>query len=265
MIASAFYHCRGIGPRRLAALKSAGIRTWHDVLKRPDAVSRSLRDVLLCECRELVEALERDCIDTFVRRFHTKDQWRILHQYLDRATFFDIETTGLHRDDTITVIVAWHQDRLHTFVEHENLDDFLDLLEEVELLVSFNGSMFDVPRVLGTFHIPELPCPHLDLRWIARHRNLSGGLKSITRRLGISRPRDLDDVDGAQAVQWWWAWKLGGDERARVDLIRYCAADVLLLLPLAEHLAKRSLWKLDELWQKLANIPPSLQTEQRLL
>ena len=40
-------------------------------------------------------------------------------------------TSGLEMDSLITVIACWHQGRLHTFVEHENLDDFLDLLDDI--------------------------------------------------------------------------------------------------------------------------------------
>ncbi len=265
MITSAFYHCRGIGRRRLELLESTGIRSWHDVVNTPDQVPPTLRNSLVRECQEMLEALEQDAIETFVRRFDTRDKWRILHHYLDRTSFFDIETTGLNIDDTITVIVCWHRGRFYTFVEHENLDDFLDLLEDVELLASFNGSMFDVPRVLSTFHISELPCPHLDLRWIARQQNLTGGLKRITQRLGIHRPGDLTDVDGAQAVQWWWAWRLSGDEKARADLIRYCAADVALLLPLAEHVTGRQHWELEELWRQLPPDSPIPADRSRLL
>ncbi len=253
MITSAFHHCRGIGPARLTKLMAAGVHSWHDAVGNPDALPASLRKSLIDECRRLIAEFEQDRIDTFVRCFHPKDKWRILHHYLDRASFFDIETTGLSFEDTITVIVCWHRGELHSFVEHENLDEFLELLDDVDLLVSFNGNMFDVPRVLDAFHIPELPCPHLDLRWIAHHQQLRGSLKSLTCRLGIERPHDLRDVDGAQAVHWWWSWKLGGDEQARADLLRYCAADVLLMLPLAEQLSQRSHFDTENLWSQLAD------------
>ena len=126
--------------------------------------------------------------------------------------------------------------QLQTFVEHENLDDFLALLEGVSLLVSFNGSTFDVPRVLNAFHIPALGCGHLDLRWSCYHQGYTGGLKEITRQMDIHRPADLQDADGQLAVQLWHAWQMHQDPVARDQLIRYCAADVLLLVVLAERL-----------------------------
>ena len=154
-------------------------------------------------------------------------------------------------DAHITVIVCWHGGKLHTFVEHENLDDFLDLLDEVKLLASFNGSSFDVPRILASFHIPELPCPHLDLRWPFYHRGLIGSLKDIAREAGVSRPVDLADADGMLAVQLWDCWAMQQNRAARDQLLRYCAADVLMLVELARQFAGHSPTTSVELWKHL--------------
>lgn len=238
MITEALQHCAGIGPVRLARLHKDGIRSWRDILLAADRLPAAFRQTLLDEARSALAALEGDDIRYFVDRFRPCDKWRILAQYRDQTSFFDIETTGLEIDATISVIVCWHRGQLHTFVEHENLDDFLDLLDDCRLLASFNGSTFDVPRVLDAFHIPKLPCPHLDLRWPSYHRGWPGSLKQITRQLGISRPADLNYADGEMAVQWWYAWLRGKNPAARQQLIRYCAADVLMLVLLSEHLAQ---------------------------
>lgn len=255
MIEGALHHFRGIGPVRLAQLREAGIQTWHDVLRQPETLSPGLRDEVVAEASRCVAALEADDIAYFVRRLFPHDRWRILNRYVDRCSFFDIETTGLEYDDTITMIVCWHKDRLHTFIEHENLDDFLDLLEDVDLLVSFNGSTFDVPRVLDGFHIPELPCPHFDLRWPCYHKNLSGGLKQVTSDLGIERPNDLHDVDGSLAVVLWNRWIQHKDEVARQQLIRYCGADVMLLKPLSQIIGGRDACIADDFWEHLPTSP----------
>lgn len=253
MINQALQHCSGIGPVRLAKLHSAGVQTWQDALQYPQRIPASCRQAMIEESRRCLTALENKDIQYFINRFTPQDKWRILANYLEGATYFDIETLGLSSADPITVIAAWHQGQFHIFVEHENLDDFLECLDQVKLLVSFNGSTFDVPRVLDTFHIPDLPCPHLDLRWTTYHRGLAGGLKEIASRLGIDRPADLRDVSGEQAVLLWQAWKAEQDQAAREHLIRYCAADVLLLHMVAQRLVGQV--DLDEngLW---AALPP---------
>lgn len=257
VITQAFQHCRGLGPIRLSQLTEAGVRSWHDALQHPHLIPSGLRAAVTAECKRCLQALTENNIQYFVDSFATQDKWRILTRYVDRCSYFDIETTGLEYDDTITVIACWHRDRLHTFVEHENLDDFLDLLDEVELLVSFNGSTFDVPRVLDGFHIPKLPCPHLDLRWPCYHKELNGGLKQVTSHLGLQRPDDLHDADGSLAVRLWSSWIHQKNTAARDQLVRYCAADVLLMVPLAEHLAGNPMTPLEQLWKSLpaANLP----------
>ncbi|MEQ9407613.1 MAG: ribonuclease H-like domain-containing protein [Fuerstiella sp.] len=251
MITEALLHCRGVGPIRLGQLQAVGVRNWRDAVTAPERLPPGLRAGVVEEADRCLRALAENNIRYFVDSFFPQDRWRILSQYVDRATFFDIETTGLEYDDTITVIVCWHRDQLRSFVEHENLDDFLDVLDEAELLVSFNGSTFDVPRVLDGFHIPDLPCPHLDLRWPCWHRQLCGGLKDVSQKLGVHRPADLQDADGDLAVRLWWQWQHQQNQAARSQLIRYCAADVLLLRPVAEHLAGRNPVTADDLWQHL--------------
>ena len=258
VITEALQHCRGVGPIRLAQLRNAGLRTWHDVVTAPELVPVSLRNHVLEESLRSLQALQEDNIRYFIDHLSPQDKWRVLAQYLDRSSFFDIETTGLGYDDTITVIVCWHRNQLHTFVEHENLDDFLDLLDEMDLLVSFNGSSFDVPRLLDGFHIPDLPCPHLDLRWPCHYQGLSGGLKQVTSQLGIDRPADLRDADGELAVRLWSMWLHQQDATARDQLIRYCAADVLLLRPLAERLAGSPMNSVDQLWNDLPTAAPAV-------
>ncbi|MCR9197459.1 MAG: ribonuclease H-like domain-containing protein [Planctomycetaceae bacterium] len=268
MIEGAMHHFRGIGPVRLGQLHEAGIRTWQDVLQQQASISETLRAEVVQEAERCLEALEQDDIPFFVERLFPHDRWRILNRYIDRCSFFDIETTGLEYDDTITMVVCWHKDRLHTFIEHENLDDFLDLLDDVDLLVSFNGSTFDVPRVLDGFHIPELPCPHFDLRWPCYHKNLSGGLKQVTARLGIDRPDDLQDVDGSLAVVLWNRWLQQRDEAARQQLIRYCGADVMLLKPLSQVIGGHRIQLAEDFWDQLpasveAPAAPSLDDRRR--
>ncbi len=257
MITQALQHCRGLGPIRLNQLSDAGVRSWHDALQMPHLIPLGLRTAVTAECERCLQALTENNIRYFVEKFATQDKWRILTQYVDRCSYFDIETTGLEYDDTITVIACWHKGQLHTFVEHENLDDFLDLLDDIDLLVSFNGSTFDVPRVLAGFHIPELPCPHIDLRWPCYHRELNGGLKHVTSSLGLHRPDDLQDADGSLAVRLWSSWIHQKNSADRDQLLRYCAADVLLMVPLAEYLAGVQMTSLEQLWKSLpvADVP----------
>ncbi len=257
MITAALQQCVGIGPARLARLHEAGVRTWADCLDHPERIPENWRKGLIAESRRCLAALETEDARYFLDHFTPRDKWRVLHHFFGETTFFDIETEGLEHGAPITVIVCWHQGELHTFVEHENLDNFLALLDEVVLQASFNGSSFDVPPVLDAFHIPSLPCAQLDLRWPCHHQGYVGGLKEITHRMEISRPEDLLAADGQLAVQLWHTWRCHHNRAAREQLIRYCASDVLLLVALAERLTGREAMPNDVLWSKLPDAPKS--------
>jgi len=230
-IEQTFLHCPGIGPVTDARIKERGYGDWQTVLRRPEGLPLGSRNssTLLATLARSREALARDDIQYFVDHFSVKEHWRVLAAYFDRLSYFDIETSGLSYDAYVTCIVCYHRGSLWRFVQGENLDDFLALLEEVDLLVSFNGASFDVPQLLRTWHIPQFPCPHIDLRWQCYHDQLRGGLKQVEQTLGISRPADLQGVDGAEAVWLWYRWHHHGDKAAREKLLRYCGADVLAL------------------------------------
>lgn len=263
MITEALRHCPGIGPVRLKQLHALGVRSWHDVLEHAGRIPFGFRAGLVEECDRCLKALEAGDIRYLVGRLAPTDKWRILSHLLEETTYFDIETMGLEYDAPITVIACWHRGQLHHFVENENLDEFLTLLDDVTLLTSFNGSSFDVPRVLDGFHIPELPCPHLDLRWLCYHQGLRGSLKRIAADVGITRPADLNDADGALAVVLWHAWSGKGDRSARDLLLRYCGADVLMLVMLAEQLVGRDDLCHEEVWTHLHPIEMVTQPEAR--
>lgn len=243
---------------RLAQLHEAGVRSWSDIVSSGEQLPIGRCGSLVEECQRCLDALSAKDVRYFVDRFAPLDKWRIVAEFLDETSFFDIETMGLEHNSPITVIACWHRGELSTFVEHENLDDFLHLLDDVTLLASFNGGSFDVPRVLDTFHIPALPCPHLDLRWPCYHKGFKGSLKSITSRLGFARPVDLQDADGELAIHLWNRWTLDRDHAARELLLRYCASDVVLLMMLAHRLAERDVTSPAAWWRHL---PSPARTE----
>ena len=229
----------GIGPTRAKALRREGCECWLDVLNARHSfgvVDRYVWGDVRAAAETALRALEADDAAYFTERLPARERWRVLARWFDRASFFDIETSGLEIDSIVTLVCCWHGGEPLRFLANENLDDFLDLLDDVKLLVSFNGSGFDVPRVLGRFHIPELPCAHVDLRWLCHHAGWRGGLKNIERGLGLNRPADLEGLGGAEAVWLWQAWAERQDEQARRTLERYCSADTAMLNLLAGRL-----------------------------
>ncbi len=242
MIQGCFRHVPGIGPRTASLLNESGIVTWDDCISNEESIpfNGKRRKKLVENIHKSIQSHESGDIGFFTSSFPTSEQWRILASYLHSATFIDVETTGLSWHYChASVISAYHRGKLYSFVYGENLDDFLDIAEESELLVTFNGNSFDIPFIERTFNIPSLGCPHVDLRWIAWHRGYRGGLKSIEKEMGILRPPQIDGIDGFEAVDLYYRWQQG-DAASRNLLVKYCEADVIATYLVAERVLNAS-------------------------
>ncbi len=238
IVAEALGHLPHIGAVRAARLATAGSAAWPELLAAADplCLGTARWTAVRTAAATSLAALRADDTLTLARLLRARDHWRLLSRWFDEASFFDIETSGLECGSEVTVVTCLHAGRLYHFVRGENLDDFLPLLEEMRLLVSFNGAGFDVPRILDLYHIPALPCAHVDLRWMCHHAGWQGGLKYVEARHGVRRPADLEGVDGAAAVWLWRAWQEERADSARQQLVRYCAADSVALKLLAARL-----------------------------
>lgn len=234
-----FGHLPHVGAQRAKRLCDEGCACWSDLVNAPQPLAGLdvfAWDEIRSAAEQSLRAVQADNAAFFTKRLPPLEQWRVLTHWFEQASYFDIETSGLEVDSIVTLVCCFHEGRPLRFLAGENIEDFLELLESVKLLVSFNGASFDVPRVLDRFHIPELPCAHVDLRWLCHHAGWRGGLKKIERALGLRRPDDLEGLGGAEAVWLWQAWRESGDEQAKRTLERYCSADTVMLKLLAGRL-----------------------------
>lgn len=243
MISHTFKPFSRIGNNLKKHLHTKDIRTWEALLSYKESIpvgNQQEYKNLLQEVEAFVKAKTKGDLAFLAKRFPQNEKWRILAEYFPKASYLDIETTGLSRkESTITVIVCFHRGDLHTFVQNENMGDFISLMKEIELLVSFNGTSFDLPMIENSFHLPPLKCAHVDLRWVCYHLGFQGGLKKIEKQLDIRRPKDLYGVDGQQAVMLWYEWQHAKNPKAKKKLIRYCQADVLSLILVAGALLEK--------------------------
>lgn len=243
MLEETFVHLPAVGPRTEARLWQAGIADWATALASGSApgIGRARWAALqriLEDCRRSLQARDhRYFAERLARRYH----WRTWPDFRHAAACLDIETTGLHQAAQVTVVGVYDGLRVHSFVLGDNLDLLPEFLDQFALIVTFNGATFDVPFLRRRFPHLELAQLHVDLRYALREAGISGGLKSIERRLGLARDDDIAQLDGLDAVRLWQEY-VRGDEQALELLVRYNAADVANLETLAEH-AYRELWK----------------------
>ncbi|OAG27442.1 ribonuclease H-like domain-containing protein [Thermodesulfatator autotrophicus] len=164
-----------------------------------------------------------------------RHHWRLYEKFKNKALFLDIETDGLKKGhNQVTVLGLFDGKNYQAFIAGENLEEGLELLAEASLVITFGGSFFDIPFLKSLY--PWLPDPkvHLDLCPLLKRLGFKGGLKRIEKILGLSRPGEVDGLDGFEAVKLWWRWQRRHDAKALEKLVLYNREDVINLKYLAE-------------------------------
>jgi uncharacterized protein YprB with RNaseH-like and TPR domain len=238
VIQSTFILLKGIGEFTERRLWDLGVEDWQafrdaDMLPGISPPRKALYDVELAAAQShLLEGRSR----YFARCLKQRDHWRLFEAFRPRTLFLDIETTGGSPDfGEVTLVGLYGGGKMTTLVRGESLTEHRlnEELARFDLLVTFFGSIFDIPYLRAKFPGLVVDQPHFDLCFAARRLGLSGGLKRIETRMDINRPPDLQGLDGWDAVRLWRAWQ-AGETDALARLLRYNEADTRTLEPLAE-------------------------------
>ena len=227
-----FLHLPRIGVRTEQKLWREGVNTWDDL----EAARREPPDLFGGPPNPLLDALaaSRRALDDgdstyFANRLPPREHYRIAATFPDETLFLDIETTGLSLYyDTITLIGCACRDRYacHIVGTQDDYDDALhELINQAVCIVTFNGTVFDLKFLAKQTPDLRFPTAHVDLRYLVRRASLKGGQKEVEAELGIRRPNDIVDIDGAQAVILWYEYISGNTDAGR-QLVRYNHADV---------------------------------------
>jgi uncharacterized protein YprB with RNaseH-like and TPR domain len=240
MLRNTFVHIEGVGPVTEARLWRQGILSWEELLRRHrSGTSTGVRLARLVPWAEdSARALRKGGIEYFARLLPSSEQWRLYPEFHDSVAYVDIETTGLNQAyNQITVVALYDGKGFHAFVRGKNLEAFPRAVSRYKLIVTFNGSTFDIPFLRSAFR-SFTPRAHLDLRWPLRKLGYSGGWKRIEREIGFRRPQHLREIDGYEAVLLWNEYRAGRRD-ALTRLVDYAEQDVRSLEPLAELVAGR--------------------------
>jgi uncharacterized protein YprB with RNaseH-like and TPR domain/predicted nuclease with RNAse H fold len=236
MLRNTFLHIPGIGKITEKRLWARGIRDWDavDKISTSSGFGIRLSNLLADYIPQSKAALNTKDYSFFDRLFKSGEAWRCYPELRNECVFLDIETTGLSPYfDEVTVIGLFDGKDYKVFVKGENLEKFLQELNRFSMVVTFNGSLFDLRFIQNHFPTVKLPPVHIDLRFTTRRLGLSGGLKVVEQRLGLRRPRDVERLTGYDATILWSRY-LRGDRSALELLIKYNMQDVLSLKPILE-------------------------------
>lgn len=240
MLLKTFLHLPGVGEIRERMLWREGVESWEDYISSPPprGIGERLKEVHDRTLKELMEALEGKRWSVFTGILPPSHRWRLFEPLGEGASYLDIETDGLGPGAVITVVGVFRRGEYIPLVRGYNLtrENIARALEGSSMIVTFNGTSFDLPIIERHYPGALPPIPHLDLMHTARRAGLGGGLKAVERALGIEREVEVSGVNGEMAVRLWRLWERERSRGALKLLLRYNREDVRNLELLARRL-----------------------------
>ena len=204
MLRHTFIHLPGIGPHRERKLWEQGILDWDRFL---DAAASGMLRQQRVRIRPTAGATVLGCLPLPMPRLLPDAACRAEKRGGSTpisptrpCSWTSRRPDSIREHHDVTVIGALGGGKLALFVKGINLDQFPAYVAQFPLLVTFNGSQFDVPFLRAHFPQARLDQAHIDLRFVLRSLGYRGGLKAIERDLGLSRDATIQGVDGFEAV-----------------------------------------------------------------
>ena len=229
MLTNTFMHIQGIGIKTEQTLWNNGLTDWNTITSAPDLrVSPRLKWRLSTGIEESIKHLDEDDPAYFSKRLPGNQCWRLFQEFRASMAYLDIETTGLDRDfNEITTIALYDGNSIRTYVNGDNLHQFVNDIQDYRTIVTYNGRCFDAPFIERYFNV-KLNHAHIDLRYILFSLGFRGGLKGCEKQLGMNRG-DLEGVDGFLAVMLWDRFQRKNDQKALETLCAYNVQDTISL------------------------------------
>lgn len=231
-IENSFILAPGIGEKTEKKLWKKDYTHWEDIQDGNPGIrsEEKLRNFI----EKAQKNLEVNNEKFFGTKLPNKSLWRSYRNFEDSVCFFDIETTGLDKNRNEVTTIALHRNgETRTLVRGEDLtrENLQKEFFNSSLLVSFNGKRFDQPFLEHSFNL-DIENPHIDLMYSFKRLGYSGGLKQIEKDLGVER--ELEDIDGREAVRLWKKYEETGDRKHLEKLLKYNRYDTENLRELLE-------------------------------
>ena len=236
-----FVHAPGVGQKTERALWEDGVTSWSKFLTCPSALPKSLRlrPQTLRVIEQSARALDEGDVGFFSETLPRQEWWRLYPNLESKVVFLDIETTGLsHYYDDVTMVGLYDGKRVETLIAGHNLNRLPEFLAPYDIVITFNGTLFDLPFLKIKLPSLRMPPVHLDLRYLLKRLGYSGGLKEIERTLGIRRSKEAQSVNGYIATVLWSRY-IRGNISALEQLVQYNVADVINLRSLMQFVFQR--------------------------
>lgn len=231
MLENTFCHFRGVSRRRELELWQKGVTTWDELSSyiQPQYSlfgSNHSKAPIVRQITESQVALTNNDISYFACHLDRQEHFRIALAFPRDTLFLDIETTGLSRYYDYITAIGWSIGAEYGFfVKGQEDTEFREAIAGSKIIVTFNGSLFDLPFIRHEFPDIRLPEVHVDLRFLSKRAGFTGGQKDLEKVLGIQRTGDVSAVTGEAAPLLWHRYRRGDNDSLRM-LLKYNHADI---------------------------------------
>ena len=173
MLHQTFIHIPGIGKQTEQDLWQHGIQSWDDAdrfEKRFGFAGPRLQGKLDEYIPLSRAAIENRDAAFFHRLTALGEAWRVYPEFCDDCVYLDIESTGLSTVfDSVTVVGLYDGKRYTVFTQGDDLDEVQKALQKYSVVVTFNGSGFDLRFLKNTFDCKDLT--HVQFREVGRRHS----------------------------------------------------------------------------------------------
>ena len=222
MIKQSFIFLERISKSKEEQIWKSGISDWNEFLnnKKITKIADSKKNYYNHKIKEARQALLQDNSSYFIGRLPKKEMWRLYHYFKDECGYLDVEIDS-HGKIILAGISNYYNS--NSFVKGYNLEkEWLQKeLSKYKILVTFNGSSFDLPRLKKQLGL-EINIPHIDLKHLVLRLSLKGGLKEVEKTLNLKRPANRY----GNPVDLWKAFHASGDKEWLELLINYNKEDI---------------------------------------
>ena len=244
MIRNTFCILEGIGEKLERRIWKEGILTWEDFTNASDLFGFSTERKRLFDESLFRHKSELDAGNAsyFSKKLKRREHWRLYDFFKKDIVCLDIETNGLQPNSGgyVTVVGLYDGYEYKSLVRGENLsaENLRKELQQYKCLITFYGSVFDIPFLLRSFSGVEFNIPHFDLCFGVKRLGFKGGLKKLEHDLGIERDESVVGLDGYDAVKLWDSARKGSPA-AMERLIKYNREDTVNLMQISAILYER--------------------------
>ena len=225
MLQNSYIHIPYVGYATERKIWNSGVKDWEsfdfDKVNFPSFRKKHIKKFVELS----IECFNNGNYSFFSSLMPKNEHWRCLKDF-PKIAYLDIETTGLDKaHDDVTLIGVYDGFKVKSFLRGRDFLKFKEHISKFPLIVTFNGSSFDLPFISSKLGI-KFDQLHVDLRFAFSRLGISGGLKRIERIFELERSPETSNLNGLDAAHLWYKY-VNGDDNALELLKKYNSEDVI--------------------------------------